>query len=183
MIIIDKEIIEECRKGNLHDFKKVVEITSPFAFSVAFRMLGDNEIAKDIVQETMITIWEKIGKINSADSFRTWLYRIVVNKCYDRLRKRKLNQEFRTDDRGWELISNRIFEHPVSEIENREIAQIISVLTERLSPKQKAVFVLADLEEMPHDEICLITGMSRANVKANLHYARKRIGEMIEKHL
>ena len=91
MILIDIEIIEECRKGNLHDFKKVVEMTSPFAFSVAFRiMMGDDELAKDIVQETMITIWEKIGKINSADSFKTWLYRIVVNKCYDRLRKRNI---------------------------------------------------------------------------------------------
>lgn len=183
MILIDKEIIEECRKGNLHDFKKLVEASSPFAFSVAFRMLGDDEIAKDIVQDTMITIWEKIKKINSADSFKTWLYRIVVNKCYDRMRKRKVNQEFRTDDRGWELISNRIFEDPSGESENREIAQIILVLTEKLSPKQKAVFVLADLEEIPNEEICLITGMSRANVKANLHYARKRIGEMIEKHM
>jgi len=183
MIQIDKEIVEECRKGNLHDFKKLVETSSPFAFSVAFRMLGDDEMARDIVQETMITIWEKIKKINSAESYKTWLYRIVVNKCYDRMRKRKANQEFRTDDRGWELISNRIFVNPSSEIENREIAQMIRTLTGNLSPKQKAVFVLADLEEIPHEEICLITGMSRANVKANLHYARKRIGEMIEKHL
>jgi DNA-directed RNA polymerase specialized sigma24 family protein len=45
--------------------------------------------AKDIVQETMITIWKTIKKIKSPGSFMSWLYRIVVNKCFDQLRKRK----------------------------------------------------------------------------------------------
>jgi RNA polymerase sigma-70 factor (ECF subfamily) len=60
---------------------------------------------------------------------------------------------------------------------------LIRLLTEKLSPKQKAVFVLSDLEEMSNEEISEITGISRTNVKANLHYARKRISEMIEKHI
>ena len=68
-------------------------------------------------------------------------------------------------------------------MENRETARIIEFLTEKLSPKQKAVFVLSDLEDMSNEEISDITGMSRTNVKANLYYARKRIGEMIEKYL
>jgi RNA polymerase sigma-70 factor (ECF subfamily) len=69
------------------------------------------------------------------------------------------------------------------EIENKETAMMIKILTNKLSPKQKAVFVLSDLEEMSNEEVALITGMSRINVKANLHYARKRIGEMIAKHI
>jgi len=78
--LIDHNIIEECRKGNLSYFRELVGITSPFAFSIAFRMLGDEELAKDIVQETMITMWQKIGKIKSVNSFKMWLYRIVINK-------------------------------------------------------------------------------------------------------
>jgi RNA polymerase sigma-70 factor, ECF subfamily len=182
-ILIDKEIIEECRKGNLHYFRKLIEISSPFAFAVAFRMLGDESQATDIAQESMITIWKTIKKIRSADSFKTWLYRIVVNKCLDQLRKRKNNPEFNADEKTWTLISNKISEEPFIEMENKEIALIINLLTEKLSPKQKAVFVLSDLEEMSNEEISAITGMNRANIKANLHYARKRIGEMINKHL
>lgn len=181
--MIDKVIIEECRKGDLHYFRKLVEISSPFAFSVAFRMLGDESITEDIVQESMITIWKTINKIRSADNFKTWLYRIVVNKCYDQLRKRKNNPEFIADEKLWELISNKISENPSTEMENRETAQIINLLTEKLSPKQKAVFVLSELEDMSNEEISFITGMSRTNVKANLHYARKRINEMINKHI
>lgn len=182
-ILIEKDIIEKCRNGSLHDFRKLVEQVSPFAFSVAFRILGDEEEAKDIVQETMITIWKKIEKIKSSGSFMTWLYKIVVNKCFDQLRKRKRNPEFSADERTWAFISNKISENTSSGFENREIVQIINLLTDKLSPRQKAVFVLSDLEEMSNEEVSLITGMSRANVKANLHYARKRIGEMIEKHI
>ena len=181
--MIEENIIEQCRNGNLHDFRKLMELISPFAFTVAFRILADEEQAKDIVQETMITLWKTINKIKSPGSFMTWLYRIVVNKCYDQLRKRKRNPEFSADEKTWALISNKISENPSSSIEDRETAQIINLLTDQLSPKQKAVFVLCDLEEMSNEEVSLITGMSRTIVKANLHYARKRIREMIEKHI
>lgn len=181
--MIDKETIEECRNGNMHYFRKLVETTSPFAFSVALRLLGDEHQARDIVQESMITIWKTIHRMRATGSFKTWLYRIVVNKCYDQLRKRKRSPEFNTDEKTWILIANKIYEEPFKELENREAAQIINLLTEKLSPKQKAVFVLSDLEEMSNEEISAITGMSRTNVKANLHYARKRICEMVEKQL
>jgi RNA polymerase sigma-70 factor (ECF subfamily) len=182
-ILIEKEIIEKCRTGNLHDFKKLVELISPFTFSVALRILGDEEEAKDLVQETMITLWKTINKIKSAESFMTWMYRVVVNKCYDQLRKRKRKPEIIVDEKTWVVISSKISENSSFGFENKEIVQLINLLTEQLSPKQKAVFVLSDLEEMSNEEVSLITGMSRTNVKANLHYARKRIGEMIEKHI
>jgi RNA polymerase sigma-70 factor (ECF subfamily) len=68
-------------------------------------------------------------------------------------------------------------------MENLEIAGIINLLTDRLSPKQKAVFVLSDLEDMTAEEISGITGMSRTTIKANLHYARKSISQMVEKYI
>jgi RNA polymerase sigma-70 factor (ECF subfamily) len=131
----------------------------------------------------MITVWKTIGKMKSADSFRSWMYRIVINKCYDELRRKKSNPEFVPDEAAWKKISEKVSAVTSSEMENTEMARLIAALTEKLSPKQKAVFVLADLEEMSNDEISGITGMSRLNVKANLHYARKSIGEMIRKHL
>lgn len=182
-ILVDPDLIEQCRNGNLQSFRKLIGISSPFAFSVAFRMLGDEELAKDVVQETMITIWKKLKNIRSAESYKRWLYRIVVNKCYDFLRKEKKNIEERADDKTWELISNKITDASASVIENDETAKIIKLLTGKLSPKQKSVFVLSDLEEMTPEEISEITGMSRRNIKANLHYARKNIGEMLQKYI
>jgi RNA polymerase sigma-70 factor (ECF subfamily) len=146
-------------------------------------MLGDDDRAKDIVQDSMVTIWQKLEKIKTAGVYKTWMYRIVVNKCYDELRKRKRNPEFVTDDMTWELISNKISEAPSEVLENMETAKIISVLTGMLSTKQKAVFVLSDLEGMSNDEVSEITGISKTAVKANLYHARKCISEKIKKYI
>jgi RNA polymerase sigma-70 factor (ECF subfamily) len=181
--LIDIRLIEECRGGNLNNFRRLVELTTPFAFSVAFRILGDEDQAKDVVQETLITIWQKLNKIKSAEVYKTWIYRITVNKCYDQLRKRKRNPEIIADDTVWVLLSNKVSQEPSAELENSETSRIIGILTNRLSPKQKAVFVLSELEEMSSDEISEITGMSKSGIKSNLHYARKSISEMIEKYL
>ena len=181
--MLDRELINECRKGNLQNFRKVVEIASPFAFSVAFRMVGDEDLAKDVVQEAMVTVWQKLENIGSSESFKSWLYRIVVNKCYDHLRKRKKQHEFRADEQTWAIISNHTSSDQFSELELKETAQIINLLTRNLSPKQKAVFVLGDLEEMNPEEISSITGMSTGNIKANLHYARKKMTEMLKKYI
>jgi RNA polymerase sigma-70 factor (ECF subfamily) len=181
--LIGNEIIEQCRNGDLHDFRKLVETATPFAFSVAFRLMGDKEQAEDIVQETMITIWKTIGKIRSAESFKTWMYKIVVNKCHDEMRRKKSRPEFIADDTVWRKISERISVNPGNEMDNAEMAEMISALTENLSPKQKTVFVLADLEQLTNAEISSVTRMSLTTIKANLYYARKKIGELIEKHM
>ena len=181
--MIEKELIEECKNGNLHNFRKIVEKTTPMVFSVAFRMLGDEDIACDIVQDTMVTIWQKLARIKTAESYKTWVYRIVVNKCHDHLRKRKQKPEIRIDDQAWALISNHISEEVVTELENEENALIISFLTNKLSSKQKTVFILSELEEMSNDEIAEITGMSRSAIKTNLYYARKNVENFLKKYI
>lgn len=181
--MVEEKLIGKCKNGDLQSFRELIESVSPFAFSVAFRILGDEELAKDIVQDTMVTIWQKLRKINSTGSFKTWLYRVVINKCYDELRKKKREPEFRPDEKTWELISNKVSEKPSSELENEEIARVINLMTGKLSPKQKAVFVLSEIEEMPADEISEITGMSKTSVKSNLYHAKKQIYRMLDKYL
>ena len=179
----DLKLIEECRSGNLENFRKLVESTSPFAFSVAFRMLGDEDQAKDIVQETMVTIWQKLKNIKSAEAYKTWVYRIIMNKCYDQLRKKKSIPEFKTDEKTWKFLSDTISGNHSNDLENSDISRIIGLLTERLSPKQKSVFILSEIEQLTHDEISKITGISKTGIKANLHHAKKNISVMIEKYL
>jgi RNA polymerase sigma-70 factor (ECF subfamily) len=182
-ILVGKEIIEECKNGSITAFRDLVSEVSPFVFAVAFRIVRDEMVAEDIVQESLITVWKNIRKIRLAGSFKSWLYKITINKCYDYLRKEKSNPEFCANEKTWDLISNHITAEPSTEMENREIAQIINLLTEQLSPRQKVVFVLSQLEELSHDEISDVTGMSKRLIKANLHYAKKNICEMIEKYI
>jgi RNA polymerase sigma-70 factor, ECF subfamily len=175
----DKTVIEESIRGNLQSFRKLVEESAPLAFSVAFRMTGNADDASDIVQESMLAVWKGIHKLNHPETFRSWMYRIVMNKCYDQLRKKKKSPETRADENTWNLIAERMSEQSSSRLENEEQSRILNLLTEKLSPKQKAVFVLSELEDLSNEEISEITSMSRVNVKANLHLARKRISELL----
>ena len=181
--MIDIRLIEECREGNFSNFRKLIEMTSPFAYSLAFRMLSDEELARDVVQETLITVWQKLGSIKTAEVYRTWIYKIVINKCYDCLRQRKRNPEIRADERTWKILNDKISEMPSSALENQQLADVLTLLTEKLSPKQKAVFILSEIEEMTNDEIAEITGINKSAIKANLYHARKSISGMIGKYL
>jgi RNA polymerase sigma-70 factor, ECF subfamily len=181
--LVDLNTIEECRSGNFNNFKKLVELTSPYAFSIAFRMLGDEDLAKDVVQDTMVTIWQKLGNIKSAEVYKTWIYKIVINKCYDHLRSKKRNREHVADEKTWLMLSQSISQMPSSSLENDETARIINMLTEKLSPTQKTIFVLSEIEELTSDEISEVTGFSKTAIKANLYHARKSISGMIEKYL
>jgi RNA polymerase sigma-70 factor (ECF subfamily) len=181
--LIDPEVIEECKRGNPGSFGKLIEAISPFAFSVAYRMIGNEEDAKDIVQDAMVVIYQKIEKLKSPDRFKIWAYKIVLNKCYDKLRSRKRTNEFSPDEKTWETIANITSSADISEMEYRETVHIIEVLTERLSPVQKAVFILGNLEGLDNAEISGITGMSSRNVKASLYYARKKMCGMIKNHM
>jgi RNA polymerase sigma-70 factor (ECF subfamily) len=181
--LFDIRLIEECRGGNLSNFKKLVELTSPYAFSLAFRMLSDEDLAKDVVQETMVTIWQKLKNIKSAEVYKTWIYKVVINKCYDQLRNKKRNREHVADEKTWQILSERISQMPSSQLENDETAKIIGMLTDKLSPKQKAIFILSEIDEMTSDEISEVTGISKTVIKANLYHARKSISSMIEKYL
>ncbi len=181
--MVEKELIDECRNGDLHNFRKIVEKSTPLIYSVAFRILGDEDMARDIVQDTMVTVWQKLKKMKTAESYKTWVYRIAVNKCYDQLRKQKRQKEYRYDENEWAVISNHLSEEGSTELENRENARIVSLLTNQLSPRQKAVFVLSELEGLDSDEIVRVTGMARSVVKANLYYARKNIRQLLKKYL
>ncbi len=179
----ETELIEECRGGNLTNFRKLVELTSPLAFSLAFRILGDEDLAKDVVQETMVTVWQKLVNIRSANVYRTWIYRIVVNKCNDQFRHKKRNREDVADEKTWLILAGRISQPPSSGLENDETSRIISLLTNKLSQKQKTIFILSEIEEMTSDEISEITGIHKSVIKANLYHARKNIAGMIDKYL
>ncbi|MFN8240623.1 MAG: RNA polymerase sigma factor [Bacteroidales bacterium] len=181
--MVEKEIIEQCRKGDLQNFRLLVERLTPMAFSLAFRILGDEAEATDIVQESMITLWEKIKSLRSDDSLKPWVSRIVVNKCRDELRRKKRAPFINTDDKAWELLSGRKAVADKDALENEELGKIIVTLTGELSPKQKTVFVLAELEEMSHDEIQETTGMSKTAIKANLWSAKEKMKELLKKYI
>ncbi|MCK4630743.1 MAG: RNA polymerase sigma factor [Bacteroidales bacterium] len=178
-----KDIIKSCIIKDEAAFRKLVDRYSDFAFTVAFRIMNDDDESKDIVQESFITVWNKIGGFNTEKNFSNWLYRIIVNKCYDSLRKRKRKQLIYPDGDSWNIPGLYSDSNPDKKLDNEEIGKIIRLLTNKLSTKQRIVFVLSELEGLSHEDIFKITGMAKSSIKSNLNHARRKIGEMVEKYI
>jgi RNA polymerase sigma-70 factor (ECF subfamily) len=111
---------------------------------------------------------------------KTWLGKMVTNQSLDFLKSaRKQNEKHRTmmDDRL--PVTNPI--HPENELNATELHTVILQLADRLTPKQKAAFILRDLEMLEVNEVCDMLGMTAGNLKSNLYYARVTIKENLLK--
>ena len=176
-------LIQNCINKDEIAYRILVDRYADFAFSVAYRILNDVEDSKDMVQESFISVWNKIGSFHVEKNFSNWLYKIIVNKCYDFLRSKKRMPLIYPDESGWNIQGLFSDSNPERNLDNKEIGRVIRLLTNTLSVKQKIVFVLSELEGLPHDDISEITGMVKTSVKSNLNHARRKIGKMIEKYI
>ncbi len=171
-------LISCSREGDSLAFSSLVRYFQPKMFSLAFRILCDEEEAKDVVQDTFIRAWLHLNDYNPKFQFSTWLYKIASNLCLDRVKSfEKTHSQPLTDIRENYIESNQDIE---SELINREIASSIRQLTSQLSPKQKLLFTLRYLEEVDIPEIVEITGLSAAKIKSNLYLARKTITDKLK---
>lgn len=174
-----QQCIEQSLKNDEKAFKMIVESYQNMIYSLAFRLVCNEEEAKDIVQETFIRVWMHLHKYHSEMKFSTWLYAIATNICLDKLKSKNFRHTFAVVD--YSVIDELISEEKTDEsLLNSELAEVIKTLTNALSPKQKMVFALRFFEDLEVEEIEKITGMSAAKIKSNLFLARKYIREKLE---
>ncbi|MCD4769685.1 MAG: RNA polymerase sigma factor [Bacteroidales bacterium] len=176
-----KVIIKGIKRGDRDVFRLLMEENIESVYRIIFKIVPIEDEARDIVQETFIRVWEKRGNIKSEKCIMPWIKRIAINRCYDYLRWQKRNNRKRPLDN---YLDSEKFESDIttdSSINAEEFRDLILRLTCNLSPKQKLVFTLSEIEEMSHDEISSLTGLPKASVKSNLRHARKKVGEYLEK--
>ena len=169
-------LIERCRSGDMSAFGKIMESHQQYAYALAFRVLRDDDLAKDVVQEAFIRVWKHIGAYRSTVKFTTWLYTIVVHLCYDSIKMR--SRQFRIFDLFSRVSTGK--EIPDSPnagdtFERKSIAEHILIIAKDLPPKQQLVFMLRDVQDFTIEEIAETAKMSISTVKANLSYARRHI--------
>ena len=175
------EILQRSLKGDVNAFRNIVEEYQKYVFSIALRTLCDEEDAKDVVQESFIRVWNNLSLYRPAVKFTTWLYTIVTRLCYDKLRSRKRNRTRRLEEIDTSLLASFAAEHdPEKLYSNKEIGEVMSILTEELPEKQKLVFVLRDLEGFSVREVSEILDVSESSVKTNLVYARRYLRQHLE---
>jgi RNA polymerase sigma-70 factor (ECF subfamily) len=175
------ELITQAAQGHVHAFREVVNLYQSFAYSVSYRFLGNAEDAEDVTQEAFIRLWKNLHHYKPEVKLTTWLYRIIANLCLDVLKSSHHKQQRKSIDvkAEWNMTHHQSSD---AAVQAQELHAIIQEAASELTPKQKAVFILRDLEELPVEEVCSILSMSAGNVKSNLYYARLQMSEKLKKY-
>ncbi len=159
-------------------FRILVDTHRRFAFSIAFKILLNEEDARDAAQESFIKLWKHINDYNFNAKFTTWFYKIVINMSLDKLKARKRKEEKFIPAGSTAGIEN--LASGKDDFTNSELIEIIKELTRFLSPMQKMVFTLRDLNGLAVNEVSDSLKISEGSVKTNLVYARRKIKEQLK---
>lgn len=176
---ITPELIQQAVSGSQQAFRVIVEANQGFVYAVAFRFVNDEHEAEDITQEVFVRLWKNLHTYKPEVKLTTWLYKIVTNRCLDFLKSRHGRQRKNKVevDKG-SLAQDH--STPEKEFLQQEFKRIIHEAAEELTPKQKAVFILRDLEGLTPEEVSEALNMSAGNVKSNLFHARQKMTEKLK---
>jgi len=186
-------LIEDLKKGNSSAYKKAVREYSPGMLAVA-RFYLDHSSAEEIVQDCWVTVIDAIQKFEGRSGLKTWLHRIVANRCKNKLRSS--NREVATDfseslepelaDRfnaqgRWDLPPKLKFHESADTLMERDalsdcLDKHLSVLPET----QRSALMLYEAHQHKSEDVCNILDVSASNLRVLLHRARQKIFLMVE---
>lgn len=178
----DTELALRAREGDMVSFEALVVRKTPAVVSVARRVLGDGEDARDVAQLVFLRVWEQMSRYDEKYSFNTWLYRIATNLSIDFLRSSRSRERAH----GATLHLVRLREEmtgsePINAVEDGELARLFQTVAARLTGKQRAVFVLKEMEDRDTKEIAAILNCGESTVRNHLFNARRILRREIAK--
>ncbi len=162
-------------------------------FHLCYRFLGDYEEANDTAQETFVKVYKAIGSFRFESTFSTWIYRIAVNTCKNKLvsaeyRMRRKTTSIDTPketlegDRPLDIEDARAQEGR-GELEKKETSAFIQAAIEALPEEQRSIVILRDIQALSYEEISRITGFNLGTVKSKLSRARLALKEKLQRIL
>lgn len=173
-------LIQKSKEGDAEAYGQLVLYYSDYLFSIIFRLVNDEQYAEDLVQDAFVKAWQNIGRYKPSKSkFTTWLYTIGTRLSLDWMKAQKKwskMDELKEADK----IGCR---QETDDLVNKELGQMIQDACRLLSPQQKTIFVLRDLESMEVSEVIAITGFSEKKIKDNLYLARQKVRQQLEIYL
>lgn len=179
----DEELMEMFCSGKAEAFQVLFEKYRNRIFRFIYGTYEKNIAgAEDCTQEVFLRVIENRDSFNPAMRFSTWLYTIARNHCLNQLRGKTAYFEIQTDalDKlGYESPADRADK----KIIDNELGGIIRKAVAKLPENLRAVFVMREIEGLPHSEISEILNLSEANVRIQLHRAKKQLQQLITPYL
>ena len=181
----DERLMSLFQAGDENAYVVLVNRYKDKLINFIYHYLKDSESAEDVVQETMIKLYQKKHYYKEIAKFSTWLYTIAKNLANTELRKRKnrkttLLSHFSNDDKTYEIPSDDL--EIGQQIQTDVVNEIIKKAVNKLSEKFKTVIILRDIQEFSYEEISEIIGIPIGTVKSRINRARLQL-QVELKHL
>jgi RNA polymerase sigma-70 factor (ECF subfamily) len=184
----DAATVRTFQAGTKDAFDELVMKHKDKVFNLCYWFLGDYEEANDSAQEIFVKVYQSLEKFRFESTFFTWLYRIAVNTCKNRLKSLEYRQKkkmVRLDNPGKSKSGNTFYDiedesqSPIVELERKERLMSIKKAINSLPAEQKIVVTLRDIEGLSYDDVASITGFNLGTVKSRLARARQDLKEKL----
>jgi RNA polymerase sigma-70 factor (ECF subfamily) len=188
VVTSEKKFLRELQAGDPEAYRRLVELNSANVYNLALGLLGDEQEAEDVLQETFLNAFQAIDRFEGRSKLSTWLYRIAYNASLMRLRKRgkmtvfSLDQPPVQDEGTDERVSRHLVDwsampddHLLTIEARQEMSRAIAELPETL----RSTFVLRDVQGLSGTEAAEVLGITVQAVKNRLHRARLRLRDRL----
>lgn len=191
----DDALVARARGGDFAAFEALVERYEDKVYRLAFRFVRNETEAREIVQETLLSVWRKLDSFKGDSQFSSWLYRVTANAALMRLRSQRRHPEVSTEDLEPGFLdtqsaaygqvttgSDNWARRPDEELQSEELRQQLQRAIETLPEIYQTVFLIRDVEEFSTEETAQMLGISVPTVKTRLHRARIALRDVIGGH-
>ena len=179
----ESRLIVAAQKGDVNAFNQLVIVYQGRAFNVAFRVLGDAEAAADATQDAFLSAFRALEGFRGG-SFKSWIFRIVTNACYDQLRRKQRRPTSSLDDMLPEDSDHSQWledpgETPEQQVLREELGHVLQEAIESLPMHQRTAVVLADVQGMSYEEIATVMSTSLGTVKSRVSRGRGKVRDYL----
>ncbi|MDP6418964.1 MAG: sigma-70 family RNA polymerase sigma factor [Candidatus Krumholzibacteria bacterium] len=176
----ERELIRQFLEGDRCAFNKLMKASQARVYGLVLGMMGDPDTASDITQDAFLRAFRSLHRFRGNSRFSTWVHKIAVNLCLSELRKAKVRQSLSMDSISQRLLP--FIGNPLKEQEQTEVAQAIENAIHKLPPRQKAVFLLRNKEELSFAEIAGILKRSEGALRASYFQAIRKLRKELKDH-
>ncbi|MGB6057939.1 MAG: RNA polymerase sigma factor [Microthrixaceae bacterium] len=167
-------LVTLAQSGDEAAFRSLVDATYKNMYTLAYRLTGDEEDARDVTQEAYLRAYRGLSGFRGDAQFSTWMYRVTANCAATYLQRRSRHRHDRLVE-DIDLRESRPDMDPEARSDASELRERLKISIDALPPKLRAVVVLRDVYEMPHEDIAEELGISVTAAKVRLHRARHRL--------
>ncbi len=176
----EQALIRKAQKGDTDAFADLLALHEHFVYNLALRTIRSPEEAEDIAQDAFVRAWQALPSFRGQSSFRTWIYRIVLNLCFSRFpRLRRELNDLATEDMQDLPEASKTESDPAASLERRERRALLHREIERLSDSQRLLISLRYQDNMPYEEIASLVGLPLGTVKTGLFRAKERLRQSL----